>query len=145
MPDFVDRRTVLASAGALAGLGIGTIGLRAHETRSYLDPRIRCRNESTVGVDLQVRLFDDDTEYRAEQYLSGTSDGTATTSHLPGPWIKDRGPYSIGASIGTASLTLDNDAIVDAVDGGGPGPTPIRVTLIVDGNAALDATIERRD
>ena len=123
--------------------GIGGYGWREYSRRNHLDLSLIGENRSEEPVDLSVVVLENgDLFYERTGNLEATRDENSNdTQHLAGPWIKQRGRYSLQISAVSESIELTNEEIVDRLGEDGWGVKSVNVKIVITEDRTLETNV----
>ena len=140
----LSRRSFVAFVlGGVSLFSASGYGWRRYSRRNYLDVRLFGSNRSNEPVEVSVTVREGgDVFYEQTAELGAAGDDRQTDEqHLPGPWIKRPGPYSLQISAVNEAKELSNEEIIDRLDETGWGTERVNVEIVITEDRALETNV----
>ena len=144
----LSRRSFVAAVfGGVSIISASGYGWRRYSRRNYLDLRLFGYNRANEPVDVSVTVLEEgDVFYEQTAELGAAGDDRQTDEqHLPGPWIKRPGAYSLQISAGNESMELTNEEIIDRLDQPGWRSERVNVEIVITEDRALETNVTSPD
>ena len=141
------RSLVFAILGGVTITGATGYGWSEYRRRHHLDLSLIGNNRSNEPVELSVTVLEDgDVFYERTDDLGATGDEQQSdVRHLAGPWIKQRGRYSLHISAVDESMELTNEEIIDRLGETGWGVKRVNVEIVITEDRTLETHISSPD
>ena len=140
----MSRRSLVYAvlAGGIT-ISIGGYGWNEYSRRNHLDLTLIAKNRSNEPVELSVVVLENgDLVYERTDNLGATgNENSNDVQHLAGPWIKQRGRYSLQISAVSESIELANEEIIDRLGEDGWGVKDVNVEIVITEDRTLETNV----